>query len=155
MYVNNNLNYARWLPIYLIYMMTLEEQHPQIADAFHAGKFVVHKSDRDPSAIAIDEAHEEANAVIKGDSGAVRITDDPSALRRWMVAGRAVSQLVAHYEEASELRDELKQMKHHGRPPTDQKSFLDKVRRLTNTLEERAIDVKKKQKIWSAWTPRV
>ena len=124
MYVNNNLNYARWLPIYLIYMMTLEEQHPQIADAFHAGKFVVHKSDRDPSAIAIDEAHEEANAVIKGDSGAVRITDDPSALRRWMVAGRAVSQLVAHYEEASELRDELKQMKRHGQtPPLTRKAF--------------------------------
>jgi len=82
MYANNNVNYARWLPIHLIDMMTLEERHPKIAKAFHTGKFVVHKSDRDFSAMAIDQAHEQANAVIKGDGGAVGITEDPSELRR-------------------------------------------------------------------------
>ncbi len=46
MYANNNLNYARWLPVHLIDMMTLVERHPQTAEAFHARKFVVHKSDR-------------------------------------------------------------------------------------------------------------
>jgi len=40
--------------------------------------------------MAIDQVHEQANAVIKGDGGAVGITEDPSALRRWMVAGRTV-----------------------------------------------------------------
>ena len=39
-----------------------------------------------------------------------------------------MSQLVAQYEEASELRDVSKQ--------TKQASFLEKVQRLTNTLEE-------------------
>jgi len=136
MYANNNVNYARWLLIHLIDMMTLEERHPQIAEAFRAGKFVVHKSDRDFSAMAIDQAHEQANAVIKGDGGAVGIAEDPSALRRWMVAGPAVSQLVAQYEEASELRDVSKQTKHHEQIPTTQRSFLEKVQRLTNTLEE-------------------
>ena len=92
-----------------------------------------HKSDRDFSAMAIDQAHEQANAVIKGDGGAVGITADSSALRRWMVAGPAVSQLVAQYEEASELRDVSKQKKTSS---TTQRSFLEKVQRLTNTLEE-------------------
>ncbi len=55
-------------------------------------------SDRYPTAIAIDQAHEEANAVIKGDGDTVGITEDPSILRRWMVAGPAVSQLVGQYE---------------------------------------------------------
>ena len=136
MYANNNVNYARWLPIHLIDMMTLEERHPQIAEAFHAGKFVVHKSDRDFSAMAMDQAHEQANAIIKGDGGAVGITEDPSALRRWMVAGPAVSQLVSEYEEVSELRDVSKQTKHHEQTPTEQRSFLEKVQRLTSTLEE-------------------
>ena len=86
--------------------------------------------------MAIDQAHEQANAVIKGDGEAVGITEDPSALRRWMVAGPAVSQLVAQYEEASELRDVSKQTKHHEQTPTTQRSFLEKVQRLTNTLEE-------------------
>jgi len=136
MYANNNVNYTRWLPIHLIDMMTLEERHPKIAEAFHAGKFVVHKSDRDLSAMAIDQAHEQENAVIKDDGGAVGITEDPSALRRWMVAGPVVSQLVAQYEEASESRDVSKQTKHHEQTPTTQRSFMEKVQRLTNTLEE-------------------
>ena len=46
------------------------------------------------SGMAIGQAHEQANAVIKVNSGAVGITEDPSALRRWLVAGLAVSQLV-------------------------------------------------------------
>jgi len=116
--------------------MTLEKRHPKIAEAFHAGKFVVHKSDRDFSAMAIDQAHEQATAVIKGGGGAVGITEDPSALRRWMVAGPAMPQLVAQYEEASELRDVSKQTKHHEQTPTTQRSFPEKVQRLTNTLEE-------------------
>ena len=74
-------------------MLTLEERHPQIAEAFHAGKFVVHKPNRDFSGMAIDQAHVQSNAVIKGDGGKVGITEDPSALRRRMVAGPAVSQL--------------------------------------------------------------
>ena len=53
-----------------------------------------------------------------------------------MVAGPAVSQLVAQYEEASESRDVSKQKKHHEQTPTTQRSFMEKVQRLTNTLEE-------------------
>ena len=130
------MNYARWLPIHLMDMMALEERHSQIAEAFHAGKFVVHKSDRDFSAMAIDQVHEQANAVIKGDGGAVGITEDPSALKRWMVAGPAVSQLVAQYTEGSVLRNVLKQTKHHEQTHTAQTTFLEKVQGLTNTLEE-------------------
>lgn len=59
-----------------------------------------------------DQAHEQAHAVIKGGGGAVGITDDPSALKRWMVAGSGVSQFVAQYEEAPVLRDVTKQTEH-------------------------------------------
>ena len=130
MFANNNVNYARWLPIHLLDMLTLEERHPSIAEAFHAGKFVVHKTERNFSGLAIDQAHEQANAVIKGDGGAVGITEDPSALRRWMTAGPAVSQLVAQYEEVSVIRDVSKQNKHHEQTPGYQKDFLDKVKNL-------------------------
>jgi len=57
-FANNNVNYARWLPIHLRDMMLLEEAHPQLAAEFHSGKFVVHKSNREFSALAIDQAHE-------------------------------------------------------------------------------------------------
>ena len=97
-FANNNINYARWLPIHLRDMMCLEKQHPDVAREFHQGNFVVHKSDKNFSAMAIDQAHEQNNAVIKGDGGAIGVTEDPSALRRWMVAGTEISRLVANYE---------------------------------------------------------
>ncbi|KAJ8351073.1 hypothetical protein AAFF_G00156320 [Aldrovandia affinis] len=66
-FANNNVNYARWLPIHYRDMVTLEQKHPQLAQEFQSGNFVVHKSSRQFSAMAIDQAHEQANAVIKAD----------------------------------------------------------------------------------------
>ena len=67
-------------------MMVLEEQHPDVASEFHKGNFVNHKSRIDFSAMAIDQTHEQNNAVNKGDGGAIGLTEYPAALRRWMVA---------------------------------------------------------------------
>ena len=78
------------------------------------------------SGLAIDQAHEHVNAVIKGDGGAVGITEDPSALKRWMTVGSAVSQHVAQYDEVSVIRDVSKQNKHHDQTPGYQKDILDK-----------------------------
>ena len=60
--------------------------------------FVVHKIRRNFSALAFDQAHEYANAIIKAVDGAIGLTENPSALRRWMVAGPEVSHLVSLYE---------------------------------------------------------
>ena len=97
-FANNNKNYARWLPIHLRDMLTLESTHPQLAQEFKAGNFVVHKTNRNFSALALDQAQEQANATIKADSGAIGLTEDPSELRRWMVAGPEVSRLASLYE---------------------------------------------------------
>ncbi len=43
-FANNNTNYARWLPIHLRDMMSLDNQHPEVAREFHKENFVVHKS---------------------------------------------------------------------------------------------------------------
>ena len=65
-FANNNVNYARWLTIHLRDMMAIEENHPNIAEELEKGNFVVHKSERAFSGLAIDQAHEQNNAVIKG-----------------------------------------------------------------------------------------
>ena len=56
--------------------MSLDQQHPDVAREFHKGNFVIHKSRRKFSVLAIDQAHEHNNAVIKGDRGAIRLTED-------------------------------------------------------------------------------
>ena len=61
----------------------------------------MHRSCKEFSSIAIDQAHEQNNAVIKDDGGAIGLTEDPTALWRWMIAGPEVSRLVACYEEVA------------------------------------------------------
>jgi len=65
-FANNNVNYARWLTIHLRDMMSLEDKHPAVAEEFKKGNFVIHKSERPFSGLAIDQAHEQSNAVVKG-----------------------------------------------------------------------------------------
>ena len=55
-----------------ILMMTIEQQHPEVAREFYKGNFVMHKSCKEFSSIAIDQAHEQNNAVIKDDGGAIK-----------------------------------------------------------------------------------
>ena len=54
-FTNNNINYARWIPVYLRDMMSIEQQHSQVAREFHKGDFVVHKSCRKFPAIPISK----------------------------------------------------------------------------------------------------
>ncbi|KAJ8353458.1 hypothetical protein SKAU_G00210250 [Synaphobranchus kaupii] len=135
-FANNNVNYARWLPVHLRDMLTLHQIHPELALEFHNGRFVVHKSSWEFSAMAIDQAHEQANALIKGDGGAVSVTEDSSALRRWMVAGPEVSHLVAQYEAASEAKDASKHIRHHEQTEQVQRVFFEKADRLYKAMND-------------------
>ena len=56
-------------------MAELATKHQGVARKFSEGHFTVHKKT------------EGVLDYIKGDGGAVGLTDNPSALRRWMVAG--------------------------------------------------------------------
>lgn len=76
----NHVNHARWIPINIRDMCSISSLHPHILREFSDGKFVIHKTARPFSAIGIDHAHEQANAYVKGDGGAIGIMDDPSAL---------------------------------------------------------------------------
>ena len=76
----NHGNYARWLPVHIRDMSSLPEVHPDVFREFSDGKFVVLKTNRPFSAIGIDHAHEQANALVKGDGGAVGLTEDPGCL---------------------------------------------------------------------------
>ena len=75
-------------------LCSLSETHPVIYKEFAA-----HKTNRPFSAMALDQAHEQANANVKGDGGAVRLTYNPNALQRWMIAGPVMSRMVAEFEE--------------------------------------------------------
>lgn len=104
--------------------MKVKEQHPEVETQFQCENFVVHKSERQFPPIAIAPAHENRNAVIKGDGGAIRLTEDAPALRRWMVAGPEMSQFISNYKAASRSKEVKKDTHHHEESPAAQKHFL-------------------------------
>jgi hypothetical protein len=76
-------------------MTELPEKHPEISRKFNAGHF----QRKSPSECSFDQAHEQKNACVKGDGGAVGFT---SALRRRMVAGPEVTRVISEFENALE-----------------------------------------------------
>jgi len=113
-------------------MATLQTSHPSVYQKFTSGAFAVRKSARAFSAIAMDHAHEQENSSIKGDGGVVGLTENPSALRRWMIGGSEIARMVTEYEECSSA--EKMSTKHQV--PSMQNTFLKNVKNLVNAIEE-------------------
>ena len=117
-------------------MVTLEQKHPQLAQKFESGNFVAHKLSWQFSAVAIDQAHELANAVIKADRSAIGVTEDLSALRRLMIAGPEVSHLVEQYEAACKTNESTEHISHHEVTDWVQRVFVEKVEKLTQPMQD-------------------
>ena len=81
-------------------MNTLNITHLSVYSEFQNGKFVVQRSTHYFSCMAMDQSHEQLNKSIKGEGGAVGLTEDPAALRRWMIAGPELSRIVADFEDS-------------------------------------------------------
>ena len=101
---------------------------------FERGNFVLHESPREFSGVALDQAHEHNNALVKGDGGAIGITEHPSALLRWMTAGPEICQITKEYEETNTKANTY--LKHHEDTPSNQKQFFKDVQNLTDYLHE-------------------
>ena len=133
MFAVDSHNYARWLSVHYRDMCELPLKHPDVYAEFRNGSFVVHKTKRLFSSIAQDHAHEHLNAVVKGEGGAVCLTENPAALRRWMVAGPELARMVEEFEEvisASESQN------HHENKPVIQSAFAKDVVNLVSSFEE-------------------
>ena len=137
MFALDHTHYSRWLPVHIRDMVVLAEKHPHVLAEFRAGRFVVHKTSNKFSAMAIDQCHEQNNATVKGSGGAVGLTDNPSALRRWMVTGPEVARMVTEFEDyALGSRSQDIGHRHHEQHPGVQAAFIKDVRSLTAVVEE-------------------
>lgn len=133
MFALDSHNYARWLSLHYRDMCELPLKHPDVYAEFRNGSFLVHKTKRLFSSIALDHAHEQVNAIVKGEGGAVGLTENPTALRRWMVAGPELERMVEEFEEvisASESQN------HHENKPAIQSAFAKDVVNLVSSFEE-------------------
>lgn len=134
MFAMDHPNYARWLSVHYRDMCVLSSKHPDVYKHFSDGCFVVHKTNRLFSSIALDHAHEQVNAVVKGEGGAVGLTENPAALRRWMVGGPELSRMVQEFEGS--ISSPEKNHIHHEQKPGVQCAFSKDVHSTVSSFEE-------------------
>jgi hypothetical protein len=133
----NHHNYARWLSVHLLDMRALPHTAPDVACRFDDGFFIVNKSSKRFSAIAIDQAHEQNNAIVKGDGGAVGLTENASALRRWMVSGPEIARVVNEFDDEIKVAssNDVKTDHHEQNRSFQMTSFKD-VKALVASMED-------------------
>ena len=132
----DHTQYARWIPVHPMDTMALPMKHPGVAREFGAGNFTVRKTKNVFSSIPIDQAHEQNNALIKGVGGAVGLTDNPSALLRWMIAGPEVARAIEEFRDGHEHWGRREDTRHHDQTPNVQTAFTNDVRALVSVIEE-------------------
>ena len=135
-HVLDHTHSARWISVHLRDLTALPVKHPAVAREFGAGNFTVRKTKNVFSSIPIDQAHEQNNALIKGDGGAVGLIDNPSALLRWMIAGPEVARAIEEFRDGHQHWGRREDKRHHDQTPSVQTSFINDVRALVRVIEE-------------------
>lgn len=135
MFALDQTNYSRWLPVHIRDMQELQSKHPEVYEKFVEGLFVVHKSRKPFSSMALDQAHEQENAIVKGEGGAVGLTDNESALKRWMVSGPEIARIVQEFETSATTSND-QNLKHHEQTYSQQMAFKNDLQSVISSFED-------------------
>ena len=72
---------------------------PDCAKENFCQNWVLQKATNRFSAIPLlDQAHEQENAKVKGKGGVVGLTENPTALKRWMISGSEFARVNTEFE---------------------------------------------------------
>ena len=124
------------ISFYLRDMVSLNKCHTKVYAEFMKENFVVKKSKHAFSAIAIDHAHEQNNAKVKWDVGAVGLTENPAALYRWMVSGSEMTRIIEEFEDSIEKKQNAYCSYQEQKKHDVQMAFAKNVQALTSVIEE-------------------
>ena len=126
-------NYARWIPVHINDMESLP---PSIQQEFEEhGHWVVQKTKNRFSAMPIDQAHEQNNELVKGSGGVVGLTENPSAFKRWMIAGSEQARLLKEFEQQY-LNEATNNQLHHEEGYCTQRAFKEQVQNLVQVIND-------------------
>ncbi|KAJ8877792.1 hypothetical protein PR048_022249 [Dryococelus australis] len=133
-YVFSYAHYPCWLPIHIKDLEELSNSAPEVHREFCNGNFVIHKTPRQFSALPVDQAHEQNNAIIKGSGGAICLTEVPTSLRRWSLAESDVCRILNEFiPPESEKGDYIP---HHEQYRAFQKMFMEEMCALKESFLE-------------------
>ena len=131
----DHTHYSRWLSVHIRDMMMLSEKQPGVLAEFKAGKFVIYKTSNKFFAMAICQCHEQNNALVKGSWGAIGLTGNPGALRRWAVTGPEIVRITKEFE-GDRGHFITANQQHHDQQPGVQQNFLKDVTSLVTVIDD-------------------
>ena len=121
-------------------MVALQNACPAVAHEFENGHFVVKKSVRAFSEIPLDHAHEHNSKSVKGDGGAISLTENSAEMLRWVVSGRELSRMINEFETSQNfvsVAEDNGDKIHHEDSPAVQLKFIKDVRSVCVELESK------------------
>ena len=129
----DHYHYARWLPVHI---RDMEKLPTSIRNEFYEnGHWVIQKTENRFSAMPIDQAHEQNNALVKGSGGAIGILQNPATLRKWLLAGPEQARIIKEFEEQFLDKNDDENL-HHDERYSTQNSFRMKVDSLVEAYED-------------------
>lgn len=125
-------NYARWVPVHI---QDMENLPPSTLKEFvEHGHWVVSKTANKFSGMPLDQAHKQNNDLVKGSGGAVGLTENPSALRKWVLAGPEQARMLTEFEDSSRVSSA--KHAHHEEGLSTQECFKQQTLSLTKVFRE-------------------
>ncbi|KAK3921569.1 DNA primase [Frankliniella fusca] len=132
----NHPNYARWLPVHILDLEQLQHTCPHVYECFSEGGFVVNKTKNAFSSLGIDHAHEQNNAIVKGEGGVSGLSHVPSALRRWTIGGPEISRILHEFQEFEDSPEISDYGFHHEQKQSYQIRFLQQCIAMKDVINE-------------------
>lgn len=91
----DRVNYARYLSVYWVDMMSLPDSHPAVHEAMVSGEFCVQRSHSPFAQVAVDQTIENTvNRQCKTKGGIVGFTRNPGAVQKWLINAHNRAQVV-------------------------------------------------------------
>lgn len=99
------------------------------------GHWIVQKSTNRFSAMPIDQCHEQNNEIVKGTGGAVGLTENTLAFRKWMTAEPEQARLLREFKYEFMRETSGKQL-HHEEGFWMQNTFKEQAQSLVEIISE-------------------
>ena len=133
-FILDHYHYARWLPVHVRDMLSLQNKHSDLYKQFADGFFTIAKTHNPFSLIGFDHNHEQENKELQMHGGTLNLSDE-CVFTEWSVAGPEVTRVIAEFEAGmTSSKDPIP--KHHDQSPSVQNRFVADTKALIAAFQE-------------------
>ena len=118
-------NYARYTSVHLVDLFNAKQENGSAYHLLKQGIFAANKTGNRFSNIHLDQNHEQLNDYLKRSGGIIGLTEDPAALKRFLVCAPLVADRCDDFKKSNgEPTQSPKNIKHHAESNFMQERFL-------------------------------